>query len=243
MKIIIDSNEICLKDDYLGKIYLFENNNSIYINNLSQIKYEQNSITFDKFNLIDNKNINHEINNITTHTYKYSNIIIGIINNYCSNNNDDNQLTYILIENLNIIKSLSEPITHIILNIYIGNLYSIVDTSILSGFEIKNIVQVFDDYIEPIPTINYLRIEISDDLTTDITRYFSDFINFIKKSNNNTLIHCQHGSSRSGSFVIFYLMYFHKMSLNDALDFARTKRYGINPNQNFLNQIKNYFIE
>ena len=116
-------------------------------------------------------------------------------------------------------------------NLYIGNLYSIVDTSILSEFEIKNIIQVFDDYIEPIPTINYLRIEISDDLTTDITRYFSDFINFIKKSNNNTLIHCQHGSSRSGSFVIFYLMYFHKMSLINALEYARTKRYGINPNK------------
>lgn len=231
MKIIIDSNEIELENDYLGNMYLFQNNNSIYINNLSLIKYEQNSITFDKFNLIDNKNINHEINNITNYTYKYSNIIIGIINNYSSDNNDGSQITYILIENLKIIKSLSEPVTHIISNIYIGNLYSIVDTSILSEFEIKNIIQVFDDYIEPIPTINYLRIEISDDLTTDITRYFSDFINFIKKSNNNTLIHCQHGSSRSGSFVIFYLMYFHKMSLINALEYARTKRYGINPNK------------
>jgi protein-tyrosine phosphatase len=89
---------------------------------------------------------------------------------------------------------------------------------------------------------NHLIIPIDDNQNIDITKYFDSFIQFIiLNKNKNILVHCQHGSSRSGSFIVFYLMYFHKMKYLEALEYAKSKRYGICPNDGFQNQIIKYF--
>jgi len=134
--------------------------------------------------------------------------------------------------------SLAVPITHIIKNIYIGNLLGGIDKDEQDLFSIDGFVRVIEgDYFSTEkPT---LQIPIDDNEEVDILKYVDSFLNFIKQnSDKNILIHCQHGSSRSGTFVLLYLMAFHNMSFEEALEFARTKRLGINPNKGFCTQLK-----
>jgi protein-tyrosine phosphatase len=196
---------------------------------------------FSEFKEIDKYEINHPISNFTTKSYANNNLIVSTRLNI--NNNEE--ITFVLynedIKSKKFMDSLSEPINHIVDNIFIGNLLAAIDDSILDKYEIKSIVQVFDGFKPTHNKYNYLLIEIDDNLNTDIQMYFNNFINFINKyKNENILIHCQHGSSRSGSFVIFYLMYFKKMTFDEAFTFAKNKRFCINPNDYFKNQLINY---
>ncbi len=137
-------------------------------------------------------------------------------------------------------ESLSVPINYIIDNIYIGNLGGAIDDQLLDEYLIKNVVQVFDGF-EPMFTdkYDYLVISIDDNGSIELKEYFTEFINYVKNitKQNNIFIHCQHGSSRSGTFVLLYLMYFHKMNYDEALNYAKEKRFGINPNEGFKNQL------
>ena len=235
----------------LGKTY----SGFLFTSNLVSLKYkmvylevnadtdiviDSNKYKFSEFKKINRKTIDHSISNITQNSYKYGNIIISTRFNY----DNIEEITYILIEDPNINDSLSVPVHYIIDNIFIGNLLSVIDESFIKNNNIKSIVRVFDDDLVELQDIDYLNIKIDDNLVVNITQYFDNFINFIKnqqKKEGNILIHCQHGSSRSCSFVIFYLMYFHKMGYSEALNFARSKRYGICPNNNFKNQLIKYF--
>jgi protein-tyrosine phosphatase len=89
--------------------------------------------------------------------------------------------------------------------------------------------------------IKELFIYIRDIPTANIYDKFQQTLDFIKEDKNqNVLIHCTAGISRSGTIVLNYLMTEHNMSLDDALEFARKKRKIINPNIGFINQLKNY---
>jgi protein-tyrosine phosphatase len=59
----------------------------------------------------------------------------------------------------------------------------------------------------------------------------------------NTLIHCEKGASRSASIVAAYLIKYNHMSTNTAIIFMRSKRSVINPNPDYIRQLKNYEIE
>lgn len=245
MNIKINDHNLKLEKEYIG--YQFASNiisqkyklAHLEVNFDTIITIDEKKYKFSEFKNINRKTIDHCVSNITQKSYKFNNIIISTRINY----DNIEEITFIIVEDPNIFNSLSEPINHIIDNIYIGNLLSVIDDSYLNDYSIKNIVRVFDGELDKKEDINYLVIDIDDNLLVDITKYFDNFINFVKSSQGNILIHCQHGSSRSGSFVILYLMYFHKMKYDDALNFARTKRYGICPNNNFKNQLTLYFSQ
>jgi protein-tyrosine phosphatase len=136
-------------------------------------------------------------------------------------------------------ESLATPINHIIDNIYIGNLLSAIDENILLENRIESIVSVFDGF-EPMfrDKYKYLHISIDDNEDVDISSYFDAFDKFITENEGkNILIHCQHGSSRSGSFVVYYLIKYHNMRFPDALKYAKEKRFCINPNKGFVKQL------
>lgn len=89
----------------------------------------------------------------------------------------------------------------------------------------------------------YLHISIRDDSNANIKDKFDAVFNFIenaKQKNLKVFVHCQVGRSRSVSFVVAYLMYTNKITLNKALDFVQKKRPMANPNGNFIKQLKDY---
>lgn len=71
---------------------------------------------------------------------------------------------------------------------------------------------------------------------------FDPIVDLIHNSfkNGAVLVNCAVGISRSASFVIAYLMKYHKMSLNRAFTIVKTLRPKINPNPSFMIQLQNY---
>jgi len=125
-------------------------------------------------------------------------------------------------------------IDNIIDNIYLGNFQS------HSSFE-GSIINLSDyDY-----TINdkykLLRINISDsrDANENIAQYFTKCIDFIETNNDdNILIHCNEGVSRSVTIVLAILIKKYKYDLKSTIEFVKSKRtHPTAPKRHFLKQL------
>ena len=91
--------------------------------------------------------------------------------------------------------------------------------------------------------VKYCQLNILDDNTTDITRYFNKGFSFIeeaRQNKQNILIHCKLGISRSPAIIIGYFIKYMGYTTEDALHFLTSKRSQIYPNSGFIEQLKNY---
>ena len=91
--------------------------------------------------------------------------------------------------------------------------------------------------------INVMFVEITDDPSANIGKFFNachDFIDQSLSKSQNILVHCAAGVSRSATIVISYLMHKKGMSMEEAYAFVQKKRQFINPNKGFLNILKQY---
>merc|ERR1711933_223390 len=86
--------------------------------------------------------------------------------------------------------------------------------------------------------------------SVSILPYFVKAIRFIEavrdensgKNDNRILIHCHAGISRSATITIAYLMYSWKLTMFDAITHVQSKRYIIQPNQGFKNQLLDFYL-
>lgn len=69
------------------------------------------------------------------------------------------------------------------------------------------------------------------------------FINTAVKNNENILVHCMAGISRSVSMVIYYLMKKNKIDYDTAFNFVKNKRTIANPNDSFRKQLKLFHVK
>jgi len=118
-----------------------------------------------------------------------------------------------------------ECIHHIIDNLYLGNCNA---RKYINNYNIKKIIEIgeyqeINNYLD-VNNVGKLTIILSDNRNSDIQKYFDDIWNFIRKDDNNILIHCKVGTSRSVAFVISYLIKYKNMDLNSALNFIKTIR-------------------
>ena len=82
---------------------------------------------------------------------------------------------------------------------------------------------------------------MQDNVDYDIKKHFEHcfhFIEFVRIQGGNILIQCHAGISRSSTMLIAYLMKKNKWSLSHAFDYVKSKRRMINPNPNFMKQLK-----
>ena len=86
----------------------------------------------------------------------------------------------------------------------------------------------------------YYQINIIDKETQDLDLYFDECNDFIKVATKNILVHCVEGKSRSPAIVIGYLIGEKHMNFNEAFNLVKSKRSIINPNNNFIKNLKNY---
>jgi protein-tyrosine phosphatase len=96
-------------------------------------------------------------------------------------------------------------------------------------------------YIRPPDCVQHLIIEVNDSVDENIHKYFFQAIDFIDEGlhvNENTLVHCYAGISRSSTIIIAYMLHAYPvMTLDDALHHVRIVRPIVNPNPGFLLQL------
>ena len=90
-----------------------------------------------------------------------------------------------------------------------------------------------------------MNIPIDDTSNQNIEQYFDSSYNFIENAvntNNNILVHCFAGRSRSASILIAYFMKKNNWSYDLAYQYLKEKRQIIKPNIFFIKELKEYMI-
>jgi len=147
-----------------------------------------------------------------------------------------------------IISWFSEP-THIIDNIYLGSAYNAASYYSLKEKNIKLILNITNSISKYYPDyFDYIKYELNDNNNDNISNYlissYIDIKGYQKKyPDNNILIHCFAGASRSASVVLYYIIKENKKKnpnydLNDALDFLKKKRIIVNPTFKFFKELE-----
>ena len=89
-----------------------------------------------------------------------------------------------------------------------------------------------DDFI-------YKTLEFEDNEYEIITYALVKGIDFID-NNDCVFVHCRKGVSRSSSIVIGYIMHHQKKMYDEAYQFVLEKKNNIQPNNNFIKQLKEF---
>lgn len=135
--------------------------------------------------------------------------------------------------------------TKIIDNIYIGDVYDAHNIDYLNKYNIKNVISAvtgFDNIYDT--SINHVCLNLIDNNNQNIIHYFeitNYFIENINKDNNQILIHCICGVSRSVTILLAYLIKKYKYTPQQALQIVKNKRQIANPNKNFMEQLEIYY--
>lgn len=82
-----------------------------------------------------------------------------------------------------------------------------------------------------------MSLKLKDQSETNILEKLEESNNFIQKAVNNKeniLIHCFQGKSRSVTLIVGYLMKYHKMTRDQALELIRKVRPIASPNYGFM---------
>ena len=88
----------------------------------------------------------------------------------------------------------------------------------------------------------YKNLPLRDSYKQDIIKYIYESLKFIINYDGNVYIHCIGGISRSVSFAITYLIYYYKISYDEALKKVNFKRSLAVPNGYFSEQLKSFEI-
>ena len=135
------------------------------------------------------------------------------------------------------------PINHICDNVYLGDFRAADDLPLLKEKNITAIVNCAYNLPSKFKKdIIYLNLKLADEKNVEIIPALENAYNFIKEDpNRQILVHCVHGSSRSGSTVIFYLMKDKKWDYETCFNYVKERRDIIKPNEGFKKQLIDYY--
>ena len=86
----------------------------------------------------------------------------------------------------------------------------------------------------------WLYIPIDDTPEADLAQHFLEVIHFIqaaREQGQNVLVHCAAGVRRSATLVCAYLMWEHRWTRKQALEYVIARRKIVDPNDGFMNQL------
>jgi dual specificity phosphatase 12 len=132
-----------------------------------------------------------------------------------------------------------------ITNIWIGPVGAATDLIFLIQNNIKHVINLSGLNIFQYKFIRYYNIYIADHPSKDISVYFQNCHFIIDKAtqkNENILINCYAGISRSATICLSWLMKELDINYLTALELLRICRPICRPNEGFIKQLKNYEI-
>lgn len=98
------------------------------------------------------------------------------------------------------------------------------------------------NFFEKERSFKYKRIPVFDNRGEDLLLYMDEAYQFIEEAKHygGILVHCHKGVSRSATFVIGYIMRKMEMTYEEALEYVRSIRPVVAPNEAFTAQLKSY---
>ena len=132
-------------------------------------------------------------------------------------------------------------------NIFVGPLEVALKTKELLFLKINYILNLSCvAYNKRMKYFKYYDIFINDNHTENAIKYFkitNRFIDDAVLSGGKVLIHSENGTSRCWVFLMAYLIGRRHMTFNVAYDLVRSKFSHVEPNDNFLTQLKHYDLK
>ena len=155
-----------------------------------------------------------------------------------------NTLKFFGIKNA-IYKKDTNPIDHIIDNIYLGDFRTADDINILKEYNITHIINCAFNLPNKFPNeITYKRLDLRDEPDQPLIERLEEAYEFIKENKDkNIFVHCVFGKSRSASVVIFYIMKEKKINFQEAKNFVKNIRSIVEPNSGFELELNKYYDE
>lgn len=130
-------------------------------------------------------------------------------------------------------------ISQIISGLYLSSQDPVASKEILQEYNIRHILSVGIDVMEKFDGIKYYYCDLLDLPESDLIAAVKKCIKIIHENRNeNILVHCNAGVSRSPAIIISYLMTAEKLLYNDAYEKVRKLRNCIKPNEGFVKQLK-----
>ena len=202
--------------------------------------------------LIKESNINSQFENLFPNEYCIINYTTesfynSPVDNIFSNLPDVELFSNSPINNISSNSTIDEffyisPITN---NIYLSGICGANNLNKLKEYNITYIINCTKNKSENFQNITYMNIPIDDTSNQNIEQYFDSSYNFIEyavNNNHNILVHCFAGKSRSASILIAYFMKKNNWSYDLSYQYLKEKRQIINPNNFFINALKEYMI-
>jgi protein-tyrosine phosphatase len=128
----------------------------------------------------------------------------------------------------------------IIENLYLGNIFSVENVDKLKKIGITKVLSMIDGFnhiCNGLNNIKHKTFNVIDINQQNIIQYFGECLNFIK-GDEKILVHCVAGRSRSATIVIAYIMWYRKISYEDAFNFVKERRTIVEPNDGFKEQLQ-----
>lgn len=140
----------------------------------------------------------------------------------------------------------SEDMHEVWPRVWVGSAAAADDALTMAGRGITHVVSVLNTPCNTtsFPGVCYLRLELANDMTSDIQQFFNRSYHFIhralKRPLARVLIHCYVGASRSTALACSYLMRSERLTMRQALDTVKQARIVTNPNVGFRQQLLDY---
>ncbi|XP_062140739.1 dual specificity protein phosphatase MPK-4 [Drosophila sulfurigaster albostrigata] len=129
--------------------------------------------------------------------------------------------------------------------LFLGNLTAATHMETLKSFKITHILTLdsvpLPQHIVDTSFLTTKYVQIADMPREDILQHLEACVEFIANAleqQQNVLVHCYFGVSRSSSAVIAYVMKAHQLDYQAAYEMVRAKRRFVQPNAGFVAQLK-----
>ena len=137
-----------------------------------------------------------------------------------------------------------EDSMHYILdNLYLGDVTAAENETYLKSFNISVVINCAYEHVSEYEDLKAYELKMTDHYPQQLFPTFEMAYKIIKHYNKNSkiYIHCMSGVSRSASLVIFYIMKEKKWDYDKSFEYVQKIRTSINPNSDFVNQLKEYY--
>ena len=132
---------------------------------------------------------------------------------------------------------------HVIGNLYIGGIKSVITDYVYERFNIQSIFTMAKELSPLILTnMQHILCHLDDSFDQPIPFDKLDLLHMHLKQ-GGCIVHCFMGISRSAGFIIAYLMKYYNFRLDEAYNFLKNKRCNIQPNNGFWNQLVKFDSE